>query len=189
METIPVGSQNITNDIAIVLRTTQSHAERLKILYGVGNSDASSRNEEQCLVPRVDEYGEEHIQNISKSMLDSIIDSRLDEIIELIQNRIKKCGANILITQRIVITGGGSRLSGLNEFIKSKRYFNESSVRLGKPICTTGSHDFVKTSSFATCAGTVLYCLGRFFSSNFMRVSNQKKSFKQKIITWFRRGI
>lgn len=189
METIPVGSQNITNDLAIILRTTQSHAERLKILYGVGNSDASNGNEEQCLVPRIDEYGEEHIQNISRSMLDSIIVSRLDEIVELIQNRIQKCGADMSVTQRIVITGGGSRLSGLNEFIKSNRYFSGSSVRLGKPICITGSHDFVKTSSFATCAGTVLYYLGMFFNSSFMRISNQKKSLKQKIITWFRRGI
>lgn len=189
MENIPVGAQNITNDLSIILRTTQSHAERLKILYGVGSGDMVGGNEEQCLVPRIDEYGEEHIQNISRSMLDSIVVSRLDEIIELVQTKIKQCGADLSVTQRVVITGGGSRLSGLHEFIKANRYFSNSSVRLGKPICTTGSHDFVKTASFAACSGAVLYYLGMFLNNNFIHMSNHKKSLRQKIITWFRRGI
>lgn len=187
IENIPVGSHHITNDLAVILRTTQSHAERLKILYGVGTADMVGGNEEQCLVPRIDEYGEEHIQNISRSMLDSIIVSRLDEIIELVQKAIKKCGAGTSLTQRIVITGGGSRLSGLHEFIKCNGYFNNSSVRLGKPVSTIGSDDFVKTASFATCAGASLYYFN--MRSNNAVMSGAKKSLKQKIITWFRRGI
>lgn len=186
IENIPVGSQHITNDLAVILRTTKSHAERLKILYGVGTADIVGGNEEQCLVPRIDEYGEEHIQNISRSMLNSIIVSRLDEIIELVQKAIKKCGASTSLTQRIVITGGGSILSGLHEFIKYHGYFNNSSVRLGKPVSTIGSDDFVKTASFSTCAGASLYYFNM-ISNN--AIFGAKKSLKQKIITWFKRGI
>lgn len=189
MGTIALGGNNITNDIAMVLRTNKSSAERLKILYGVSSAgETNGYNEEQILVSRIDEYGEEHIQNISKNMLDSIISARLEEILELCQKHIYECGADKILYQRIVITGGGSRLSGLNEFIKAKRYFGGLNVRLGKPIGTIGSHDFVKTASFATAAGTVLYCLGNAPGRASLKVNNDK-SFWQRLITWFKRGI
>ena len=185
---IPVGGQNITNDISMILRTSKSHAERLKILYGVTAGGATA-DEEQILVPRIDEYGEEHIQNISKGMLDSIVRARLEEILDLVQTHINECGADPALYQRIVITGGGSRIAGLTELIKAKRYFPNSSIRLGKPIGTVGSHDFVQTASFATSAGIVLYCLGEFLNNSAMKLSHSRKSLWQKIITWFKRGI
>ena len=181
--TIPVGSQAITNDIAMVLRTTKSSAERLKILYGVSGS---SVDEEPILVSRIDEYGEEHVQNISKGMLDSIISARLEEILDKVREHILSCGADKLLYQRIVITGGGSRLSGLNEFMRAKRYFADVSVRLGKPIGTTGSHDFVKSPSFASAAGAANYCLGEFSGKN---LQNDSKSLWQRLMVWFKRGI
>ncbi|MDR0552508.1 MAG: cell division protein FtsA [Holosporales bacterium] len=182
IEPIPIGAQNITNDISIILRTLHSHAERLKILYGVSSGNDSSLDDmEQCLIPRIDEYGEEHMQNVSKAMLDSIIRARLEEIIELVQEKVNTIQ---IMAQRIVITGGGSKIAGLNEFIKMSKYFKNSFVRLGKPIRTIGSHDFVQTPSFASTAGSMLYCLS---SHNFQFSNN--KSLMQKITTWFKRGV
>jgi cell division protein FtsA len=181
---IQLGSQHITNDIAVVLRTTKSSAERLKILYGV--STGAVLDDESLLVSRIDEYGEEHIQNVSKSTLNSIISSRLTELLDLIQEHIHNCGADKLLFQQIVITGGGSRLSGLSEFIKANRYFSNTSVRLGKPIGTIGSHDFVKTASFAAVAGSVIFCLGDFAAKT---NHANGKSLLQRIIIWFKRGI
>lgn len=186
--TIPVGSQNMTNDIAMVLRTSNSNAERLKILYGVSH-ESPTYEEEQILVPRIDEYGEEHIQNISKGMLNSIVASRLDEMLELAEKHIIECGADRLLYQRIVITGGGSRISGLSDLIRARRYFNGASVRLGKPVGTIGSHDFVQTASFATAAGLAAYCLGEQRGIVPMRQSLYQKSIWQRLITWFKRGI
>ncbi|MDR2459149.1 MAG: cell division protein FtsA [Holosporales bacterium] len=181
---IPIGSQNITNDIAAVLRTTKAGAERLKILYGV--SVGPSLEEEPILVSRIDEYGDESMQTISKSILDSIISSRLDEILDLAQRHILECGADKPLYQRIIITGGGSRLSGLSEFIKARKYFSEMTVRLGKPIGTTGSHDFVKTASFASTAGSAICCLGDLPHKMLIHTD---KSLWQMILTWFRRGV
>ncbi|MDR1488533.1 MAG: cell division protein FtsA [Holosporales bacterium] len=186
---IPIGGDNITNDISIILRTTKSHAERLKILYGISgvqgvvddNTSSSSLNDEQCLVPKIDEYGEEYMQSISKNMLDSIIRARLEEILEAVEKRI----ANTVMARRIVITGGGSRLSGISEFIKTNKFFKNFSLRLGKPIGAIGSHDFVQTSSFATTAGAVLHCLSPYNQNSF----DKNKSITQKIITWLKRGI
>ncbi|MDR3224287.1 MAG: cell division protein FtsA [Holosporales bacterium] len=180
---IPVGSQHITNDIATVLRTTKSNAERLKILYGATVGPSA---EESVLVSRVDEYGDEHVQNISKGMLDSIISARLDEILNLVQDYIRESGADKTLYQRIVITGGGSRLSGLNEFIKSKKHFGDLSIRLGKPMGVVGSHDFVKAASFASVAGGAMYCLGNFVNKG---AFEERKTLWQKVVTWIKRGI
>jgi cell division protein FtsA len=186
--TIPVGSQSITNDIAMVLRTSKSNAERLKILYGVSH-EPPHYEEEQILVPRLDEYGEEHIQNISKGMLNSIIVARLDDILELAEKHLEECGADRLLYQRLVVTGGGSRISGLTDLIRARRYFNGISVRLGKPVGTIGSHDFVQTASFATAAGLAAYCFGEQQGIATIRQTLYKKSFWQKLITWFKRGV
>jgi cell division protein FtsA len=183
---IPVGGNNITKDIATILRTSSSNAERLKILYGAASGSASN-DEEQILVPRIDEYGEEHIQNVSKTMLDSIISSRLEETFELIQKHISECGADKALLQRIVITGGGSRIAGISDLMKAKRFFGNAFVRLGKPIRAIGSHDFVQTASFSSAAGSVLYCMNELFNNNFL--SSSRKSIWQKIVTWVKRGI
>jgi cell division protein FtsA len=186
--TLPIGSQNITNDIAMVLRTSKANAERLKILYGV-SPETSHYDEEQILVSRIDEYGEEHIQNISKGVLNSIISSRLGEMLNMIESHINDCGADKLLYQRIVITGGGSRISGLTDFLKSMRHFNGLTVRLGKPVSIVGSHDFVQTASFATAAGAALYRLGELQDNLTIRQSIYRKSLRQRLITWFKRGV
>lgn len=180
---IPLGGQNITKDIALVLKTTRSNAERLKRLYGVA---VDSIGGEQILVTKIDDYGEEHAQNISRSDLDVIISARLEEILDRAQEHIYTNITDKILQQSIVITGGGSQLSGLNEFIRLKRYFSDSKVRLGKPIRITGSHDFVRSQSFASIAGTAQYCFGEFTGKD-LRVG--EKSLWQKLMIWFKRGI
>ena len=180
---IPLGGQSITDDISKVLRITRASAERLKILHGVSGNITG---DEQVLVTRVDEYGEEHAQNISRKMLDAIISARLEEILDKVQEHIYNCGADKVMYQSIVLTGGGSQLSGLSEFIRLKKYFSDVSVRLGKPIGVTGSHDFVRTQAFASTAGTALYCLGEFAGKNFQ---DKGKSIWQRLMIWFKRGV
>jgi hypothetical protein len=77
-------------------------------------------------------------------------------------------------------------LSGLSEFIRARKYFSEMTVRLGKPIGTTGSHDFVKTASFASTAGTAICCLGDLPHKMLIQAD---KSLWQRILIWFRRGV
>ena len=129
--------------------------------------------------------GEEHMQNISKGMLDMIVSARLEELLKLTETHIFNSGINN-ICQRIVITGGGSQISGLNEFIKSKGFFKDFSIRLGKPIGTIGSHDFVKSASFASAAGSIVYCLTDLFNKN---ISTKDRSLWQKLLIWFKRGV
>lgn len=185
---IPVGGDNVTNDIAMVLRTNKSDAERLKIMHGSANIDSHSG--EQIFVSRVDEYGEEHVQNISKGYLDSIINARVIEILELAQEHISnKAKADPIVCKRIVITGGGSKISGLMELIKKGKYFDNSNVRLGKPIGVVGAHEFVQSAPFASTAGAISYRLGQFINNQYLNLASGKKTFAQKLITWFKRGV
>jgi cell division protein FtsA len=186
LDYVPVGGQSITDDIATVLRTSKSNAERLKILYGTASVNDSSK-QEQIMVPKIDEYGEEFVQNVSKDVLDDIIYSRMEEILELTRKRICGSGADHVLFRKIVVTGGGSRVSGLPDLMA--QIFKNSIIRLGRPIGVKGSHDFVKSSSFASVAGTLVYCACQFLNSQSMRWSHSKKSLFQKLITWFKRGI
>lgn len=186
MGIIPIGGSHITRDISVVLRTNKVNAERLKILYGVSYSNSLPiHDEEQILVSSVDEFGEEHIQNVSKSTLDLIISSRLDEIFELIKKHIEENNIDELYYQNIIITGGGSQIACLNEYIKSKNLFFGSSVRLGKPMCITGNNDFVNTASFSTTAGAILYELGNDHYSTQVK----QGGLLQRIVSIFKRGI
>lgn len=183
---IPIGSSHITRDISVVLRTDKINAERIKILYGVSYSNSLfAHDEEQILVSSVDEFGEEHIQNVSKSTLDLIISSRLDEIFDLIKKHIEENNIDEIYYQNIIITGGGSQIAGLNEYIKTKNLFFGSSVRLGKPICMVGDNDFVNTASFAAAAGTILYEL----ENDQYNKQVKQDGLLHKLISIFKRGI
>ena len=177
------GSQNITNDISKVLKISRYNAERFKRLYGVSGS---IMEDEQFLITRIDEYGETCAQKISRQTLDEIISARLEDILKKAQEHVYNCIMDKSLYQTIIITGGGSQLSGLSEFIRLKKYFNNSSVRLGKPIGTTGSHDLVKSQEFACVAGTAL-CCEKEISAKDIKLS--KKSIFQKVMLWFKRGI
>ncbi len=183
LDYIPLGGQKITDDIALVLKTTRSSAERMKRLYGVA---VDSIGNDQILISKIDDYGEEHAQNISHKELDVIISARLEEILDKVQEHVYAHISDKVLLQSVIITGGGSQLSGLSEFIRSKRYFSDVRVRLGKPIGITGSHDFVRTPSFASAAGTALYCFGEFAGKD---LGINDKSLWQKLIIWFKRGI
>ncbi len=183
LDYIPLGGQKITDDIALVLKTTRSSAERMKRLYGVA---VDSIGNEQILISKIDDYGEEHAQNISLKELDLIISARLEEILDKVQEHLYAHIADKTLLQSVIITGGGSQLSGLSEFIRTKRYFSDVRVRLGKPIGITGSHDFVRTPSFAGAVGVALYCFGEFAGKN---LDSNDKSLWKKLILWFKRGI
>ncbi|MBQ9441069.1 MAG: cell division protein FtsA [Alphaproteobacteria bacterium] len=186
MGIVPIGGSHITKDISVVLRTNKTNAERLKILYGISYSNTLPiHDDEQILVSSVDEFGEEHIQNVSKSTLDLIISSRLDELFDLIRKHIEENNIDEKYYQNIIITGGGSQIACFNEYIKARNLFFGSSVRLGKPICIAGSNDLVNAASFSTTAGTILYKL----NNNQYNQQVKQTGFIKKMVSMFKKGI
>jgi cell division protein FtsA len=150
-----VGGIHVTNDIARLLSTPVAHAERLKTLYG--SCQASPDDEREMLpVPLVGE--EEHtIARVPRSMVVSIIRPRLEEIFEIVKDRLENSGLSRMAGARIVLTGGGCQLAGARELAAQ---ILGRQVRLGRPVGLRGLPDAASGPAFATGAGLLAWAAG-----------------------------
>jgi cell division protein FtsA len=152
---LPVGGMHVTNDIARMLSTSVAHAERLKALYG--NVQGSPDDERELLpVPQVGE-DEHQIAKIPRSLLISVIRPRVEEIFEMVKDRLETSGLGRAGGNRVVLTGGASQLGGVRELAAQML---ERHVRLGKPNAMTGLPDSATAPNFATLAGLLHFATG-----------------------------
>ena len=152
---LPVGGQHVTNDIARVLSTPVSHAERLKTLYG--SAQASPDDEREMLpVPLVGE--EEHqMTKVPRTMIVNIIKPRLEETFELVKERLEGSGLGRAAGSRVVLTGGASQLNGAREM--AARILGRT-VRHGRPPPLRGLPDVATGPAFATAVGLLAWAAG-----------------------------
>jgi cell division protein FtsA len=150
-----VGGIHVTNDIARLLSTPVAHAERLKTLYG--SCQASPDDEREMLpVPLVGE--EEHqIARVPRSMVVSIIRPRLEEIFEIVKDRLENSGLSRMAGARVVLTGGACQLAGARELAAQ---ILGKQVRLGRPVGLRGLPDAASGPAFATGAGLLAWASG-----------------------------
>jgi len=142
----PIGSANITNDIAIGLKTDIDIAERIKIECGscLISSNRLSRKKEKI------DIGEEEPLIFSQKELVGIIEARVSEIFDLVKEELKKISKEKLLPAGIVLTGGGSKLPKITELAKKEL---KLPCQLGKP---QGFLGLEKDPSLATVSGLVL---------------------------------
>ncbi|MCL2473996.1 MAG: cell division protein FtsA [Alphaproteobacteria bacterium] len=130
---ISIGGAHITSDIARCLTTSITEAERVKTLYG-NTLSSSFDNTDSIEIPLIGEENDfDNIQHVPKSQLISIIQPRMEEILELVRDKIDKSGFTELSGRRVVLTGGASQLNGTREL--AQRILDKQ-VRLGKPMRT-----------------------------------------------------
>ena len=147
---LPVGSIHVTNDISIGLRTSLESAEMIKKKYGCAELslvDASDMVE----VPSV---GGRAPRRLFRQELTQIIQPRVSEIMEMVDNELANSGRKDMLAAGIVLTGGGSMLDGSVE--AAERVFNMP-VRIGTPIDIVGLKDVVATPQFANGVGLLKY--------------------------------
>lgn len=113
---LPIGSEHITNDLAIGLRTSIEIAEKVKLEYGTAKPDEINRKEEINL-QEFDE-GEEGI--ISRRHVAEIIEARLSEIFSLVNKELKKIDRQGNLPAGAVLVGGGAKLSKITELAKNE---------------------------------------------------------------------
>jgi cell division protein FtsA len=152
---LPLGGIHVTNDIARGFSTSVAHAERLKALYG--NVQGSPDDERELLpVPQVGE-DEHQIVKIPRSMLISIIRPRLEEIFELVKDRLETAGLGRMGGTRVVLTGGASQLGGVREL---SGQILDRHVRLGRPGPMIGLPDSASAANFSTLVGLLAFATG-----------------------------
>ncbi|HEX7777099.1 MAG TPA: cell division protein FtsA [Parvibaculum sp.] len=152
-DSVSIGGNHITNDIARGLSTPLAHAERMKTLYG--SALASPSDEREMIdVPQVGESDADSANHIPRSMLTGIIQPRLEETFELVRDRLEASGYGRVAGRRIVLTGGASQLNGAREL--AARMLDKQ-VRVGQPIRLTGLAEATGGPAFSTCAGLLTY--------------------------------
>ena len=152
---LAVGGNNVTNDIAWGLTTSFTHAERLKTLHGCAfltNKDS----EEFLNIYPIGEEDDSSIKQIPKSELISIIAPRVEEIFELVNQKLVEQGLKDISSHRVVLTGGGSQLPGIREVAQMVL---DKQVRLGKPKSTLNLPDILCNPSFSSSIGLILFTL------------------------------
>lgn len=148
-DAIALGGAGITTDIARSLAAPLAHAERLKTLHG--SAFATPSDEREIITfPSVGEGQRGLMNQITKAQLAVIIRPRVEEILNLMRRRLAACAHASEAAQTIVVTGGGSQLTGLSEL--ASNMFGRP-VRLGRPRTLNGLPDAVAGPDFAGAVG------------------------------------
>ncbi|MEE2687956.1 MAG: cell division protein FtsA [Pseudomonadota bacterium] len=149
VDSLPIGGNHITSDIARGLSTPMQHAERMKTLHGTCLSSPTDETE-NVAVPRVGEDDEEQVTMIPKSFLISIIAPRVEETLELVRERLVASGLDRKAGRRVVLTGGASQLPGVRELAGQ---LLDKQTRMGRPIKVSGLAEATCGPAFSVCAG------------------------------------
>ncbi len=145
-----LGGNNLTNDIAVGLRTPSKEAEQIKI--GHGSCLNSLVDKDQMIeVPSV---GGRKPRLLSRHILSEILEPRVEEIFTLVDQEIERTGLKELLASGVVITGGSALLPGIAEI--ADQVF-QLPTRIGYPQRISGLVDVVSGPMFATAVGLVLY--------------------------------
>ncbi len=147
---LPVGGNYLTSDIATGLRTPFNEAEKIKVKYGCALT-AMIPKDETIEVPSV---GGREAREVSRQILGRIIEPRMEEILNMASKEIVRSGFEDLLAAGVVLTGGTSLLSGINEL--AEQIF-DMPVRSGCPAGVGGLSDVVNSPAFATGVGLIVY--------------------------------
>lgn len=148
LASIPMGSADITDDIASAFGTARQWAERTKCFHGSANLSPRDNHEMIDVVPATAEAGDG--QRITKAQLNAIIRQRLERLMLEIQKELRKLGFNDPVGRQIVLTGGGADLKGIADYAQQSL---GSAVRVGRAKGLVALPEAHSGPAFATLAG------------------------------------
>jgi cell division protein FtsA len=180
---IPIAGDQVTNDIAMALRTPTQNAEEIKIKYACALTQLAGADE-TIKVPSV---GDRPPRDLSRQALAEVVEPRYEELFTLIQSELRRSGFEDLIAAGIVLTGGTSRMEGVVEL--AEEIFHMP-VRLASPQGVAGLSDVVNNPMYATGVGLLMYGLKQKATDSLpMMRPGGDESIIQKIKTWFTKNF
>jgi cell division protein FtsA len=147
---IPIAGDQVTNDIAMALRTPTQNAEDLKIRYACALASLAGENE-TIKVPSV---GDRSDRDLSRQALAEVVEPRYDELFTLIQAELRRSGFEDLVAAGVVLTGGTSKMEGVVEL--AEEIFHMP-VSIGRPHGVSGLADIVRNPIYSTAVGLLQY--------------------------------
>lgn len=147
---IPIAGDQVTNDIAVALRTPTQHAENIKVRYACALTQLASLEE----TIEVHSIGDRPLRRISKQNLAEIVEPRYEELMMLVQTELRRSGFEDMIGAGMVLCGGSAKVEGAIEL--AEEIFHMP-VRLGLPQFVTGLTDVVRNPIYATGVGLLIF--------------------------------
>ena len=147
---IPIAGDQVTNDIAVALRTPTQHAEDIKVRYACALTQLANPDE-TIEVPSV---GDRPSRRLARQTLAEVVQPRYEELFSLVQAELRRSGYEELIAAGVVLTGGSSKMEGAVEL--AEEIFHMP-VRVGIPQFVSGLSDVVKNPIYSTGVGLLLF--------------------------------
>jgi cell division protein FtsA len=176
---IPIAGDQVTNDIAVSMRTPTQHAEDIKIRYACALAKLANPDE-SIEVPSV---GDRPARRLARQTLAEIVEPRYEELFGLVRDELRRSGFEEIIVAGVVLTGGSARMEGVIEL--AEEVFHVP-VRLGLPQQVQGLADVVRNPVFSTGVGLLLYARENILPARRGRsLGNNAKSTLGRMRAWF----
>ena len=177
---IPIAGDQITNDIAMALRTPTKDAEDIKMAHGCALRQLASVND----VIEVPGVGDREPRQMSRQTLAEVIEPRVEELYSLIQRELRASGFEELLSSGIVLTGGSASMQGMVEL--GEEVFHMP-VRLGVPAYSGGLAEVVRNPRFSTGVGLLVSGLEQRKRDEHVRMhTGNFKNVFEKMASWFK---
>ncbi|MES9969708.1 MAG: cell division protein FtsA [Candidatus Thiodiazotropha sp.] len=147
---IPIAGDQVTNDIAVAMRTPTQYAEEIKMKYACALTQLAT-SDETIEVPSI---GERPPRRLSRQTLAEVVEPRYEELMTLIQAELRRSGFEDVIAGGVVLTGGSSKMEGVIELAEEVFHMP---VRLGVPQYVSGLSDVVRNPIYSTGVGLLLF--------------------------------
>jgi cell division protein FtsA len=177
---IPIAGDQITNDIAVSMRTPTQYAEDIKIKYACALSQLANPDE-TIEVPSV---GDRPPRRLARQTLAEIVEPRYEELFGLIRDELRRAGLEEQVATGIVLTGGSAKMEGAIELAEEVFHMP---VRLGVPQYVTGLSEVVSNPIHATGVGLLLYAKSNLESqrTDGPLLAGGVKSLLERMKAWF----
>ncbi|GIX35875.1 MAG: cell division protein FtsA [Lysobacteraceae bacterium] len=147
---LPIAGDQVTNDIAHILRTPTPHAEEIKVRYACALAQLATP-EETIQVPSV---GDRPPRRLARQTLAETVQSRYEEIFEMVQAELRRSGFEEMVRAGLVLTGGAARMEGVADLAEEVLHMP---VRVGNPQYVQGLGEVVGNPVHATGVGLLLW--------------------------------
>ena len=176
---IPIAGDQVTNDIAISLRTPTSSAEEIKVKYGYALAQLAPPDD----YIEVQGVGDRPSKRMASQTLAEVIEPRYEELFGLIREELNRSGLEEIIAGGVVLTGGSSKIRGSVELAEEVFHLP---VRVGKPQKVQGLKEVVSNPTYATAVGLLLYGKAELDDTNKREEAKETSTALFKIKSWFK---
>jgi len=176
---IPIAGDQVTNDIAVALRTPTPHAEEIKVKYACALRQLANPDD----TIEVSGVGDRPPRRLARQTLAEVVEPRYEELLTLVQAELRRSGFEEICAAGVVLTGGSSKMEGVIELAEEVFHMP---VRLGVPQYVSGLADVVRNPIHATGVGLLLFGFSNESSGNLggNEVASEGSIFK-RMREWF----